>query len=41
MAEARDMPHAAFARPDLGSFRRLDKLSLQVMGQQLKPVARC
>jgi hypothetical protein len=26
MADGRDMPHATFVRPDLGSYRRLDEL---------------
>ncbi|MFL6183274.1 MAG: ISL3 family transposase [Actinomycetes bacterium] len=30
-------PHATFARPDLGSFCRLDELGLQVMGQRIEP----
>ena len=37
MADGRDMPHATFVRPDLGSFCRLDELGLQVVGQRLEP----
>jgi len=37
MADGRDMPHATFVRPDLGSFCRLDELGLQVAGQRLEP----
>jgi hypothetical protein len=37
MADGRDMPHATFVRPDLGSFSRLDELGLQVVGQRLEP----
>src|SRR3954469_4170453 len=37
MVDARHMPHATFARPDLGSFCRLDELGLQVVGQRLEP----
>src|SRR5260370_2452119 len=36
MADGRDMPHATFVRPDLGSFCRLDELGLQVVGQRLE-----
>src|SRR5258708_6893376 len=35
MADGRDAPHATFVRPDLGSFCRLDELSLQVVGQRI------
>jgi transposase-like protein len=37
MVDERHMPHATFARPDLGSFCRLDELGLQVVGQRLEP----
>jgi hypothetical protein len=37
MADGRDMPHATFVRPDLGSFCRLDELGLQVVEQRLEP----
>jgi hypothetical protein len=37
MAGGRDMPHATFVHPDLGSFCRLDELGLQVVGQRLEP----
>ena len=37
MADGRDMPHATFLPPDLGSFCRLDELGLQVVGQRLEP----
>ena len=37
MADERDMPHATFVRPDLGSFCRLDELGLQVVGRRLEP----
>jgi hypothetical protein len=36
MADGRDMPHATFVRPDLGSFCRLDELGLQVVGQRFE-----
>jgi hypothetical protein len=34
MADGRDMPHATFVRPPLGSFCRLDELGLQVVEQR-------
>jgi hypothetical protein len=37
MADGRDMPHATFVRPDLGSLCRLDELGLQVVGHRLEP----
>jgi hypothetical protein len=37
MADGRDLPHATFVRPDLGSFCRLDDLGLPVVGQRLEP----
>jgi transposase len=36
LADGRDMPHASFVRPDLGSFCRLDELGLQVVGQRIE-----
>ena len=36
-ADGRDMSHATFLPPDLGSFCRLDELGLQVVGQRLEP----
>ena len=36
-ADGRDISHATFVRPDLGSFCRLDELGLQVVGQRLEP----
>jgi hypothetical protein len=36
MADGHDMPPATFVRPDLGSFCRLDELSLQVVEQRLE-----
>ena len=37
VADGRDMSHATFLPPDLGSFCRLDELGLQVVGQRLEP----
>lgn len=39
MADERDLPHAIFVRPDLGSFCRLDELGLQVAGYFVSFVA--
>jgi transposase len=36
-ADGRDLPHATFVRPDLGSFCRLDELGLQIVGERLEP----
>ena len=36
MADGRDMPHATFVRPDLGSCCRPEELGLQVVGQLLE-----
>src|SRR5712675_1387438 len=37
VADGRDMSHATFLPPDLGSFCRLDELGLEVVGQRLEP----
>lgn len=35
--ETLNLPGATFARPDLATFTRLDKLNLRVIGQRLEP----